>query len=302
MTATFDRRDFLGLAGLGGVVFASGLAGCAAMGAGAAPGAPAPDFHFVQLSDLHWGFQGPAVNPEATHALPRAIAAVNALPSKPDFIVFTGDLSHTTDDPAERRRRLRAVRAMIDDLDVKSWHFLPGEHDASLDHGEAFIEVFGPTHGAFDHGGVHFVAIDNVSDPAARIGDEQLAWLRTDLAATDPATPVVVFTHRPLFDLAPEWDWATRDGAAAMEILRTRRHVTVFYGHIHQENHRVIDGIDHHAATSLIFPLPAPQSQPKREPVKWDASHPFAGLGWREITAGAGRDAPAFSQHPLGGA
>ena len=171
MPADFDRRDFLRLAGVGaGVVFASGLAGCAARA-----GAPSADFHFVQLSDSHWGFEGPIVNPEAKTTLKRAVAEVNALPLQPDFIVFTGDLTHTTDDPQERRKRMREFRDVVAGLQVRDIHFLPGEHDASLDKGAAFQEFFGPTHYSFDHRGVHFIALDNVSDPAARVGDEQLA-------------------------------------------------------------------------------------------------------------------------------
>ena len=200
MPADVDRRDFLRLAGVGaGVVFASGLAGCAARA-----GAPAADFHFVQLSDSHWGFEGPAVNPEARATLPRAVAAVNALALPPDFIVFTGDLTHTTDDPQERRKRMREFKAIVADLQVRDVHFLPGEHDASLDKGAAFQEFFGATHYSFDHRGVHFIALDNVSDPGARVGDEQLAWLAKDLATLDKDAPVVVLTHRPLFDLAPQ--------------------------------------------------------------------------------------------------
>ena len=67
-------------------------------------------------------------------------------------------------------------------LNVKALHFMPGEHDASLDAGRAFGEFFGPTHYAFDHKGVHFLVLDNVSDPAARLGDVQLAWLADDIA------------------------------------------------------------------------------------------------------------------------
>jgi hypothetical protein len=62
-------------------------------------------------------------------------------------------------------------------------------------------------------------------------------------------------------------------------------HVTVFYGHIHQENHHMTGHIAHHAARSLIFPLPAPGSQPKRTPVPWDDAHPYRGLGYREVEA-----------------
>jgi 3',5'-cyclic AMP phosphodiesterase CpdA len=89
---------------------------------------------------------------------------------------------------------------------------MPGEHDASLDNGEAYSALFGRTHYAFDHKGVHFIAIDNVSDPRAQVGEAQLAWLAADLRSVPAHTPIVVFTHRPLFDLYPQWDWATRDG------------------------------------------------------------------------------------------
>jgi hypothetical protein len=291
MASTLDRRDVLRLAGLGGLVYASGLAGCAGMAA------TPRDFHFVQLSDTHWGFEGPAVNPEAARTLQRAVADVNALPQQPDFVVFTGDLTHTTDDPQQRRKRLREFKAIVADLNVRDVRFMPGEHDASLDEGAAFQEFFGPTHWAFDHRGVHFVAVDNVSDPAARIGEAQLAWLQSDLARLDANAPVVVLTHRPLFDLMPAWDWATRDGDAAIALLLPHRNVTVFYGHIHQQHHRMTQHIAHHAASSLIFPLPAPGSQPKREPVKWDPAQPFRGLGWRDV-ASAGPTL-AIAERPL---
>ena len=162
---------------------------------------------------------------------------------------------------------------------------MPGEHDASLDRGAAYKEFFGATHYAFDHKGVHFVALDNVSDPGAKIGEEQLAWLRDDLARLDKAAPIVVLTHRPLFDLAPKWDWATRDGAQAIDILMPYSNVTVFYGHIHQEHHHMTAHIAHHSAKSLIFALPAPGSQDKRTPLAWDPALPNRGMGWRGIEA-----------------
>ena len=294
MAHAIDRRDFLGLAGLGGAVLASALPGCANLAM-----APSRDFVFVQLSDIHWGFNGPVVNPEAGRTLQRAVAAVNAMASPPDFIFFTGDLTHTTDDPQERRRRLREFKAIVADLKVRDVHFMPGEHDASLDNGAAFQEFFGPTHYSFDHGGVHFVAVDNVSDAAARVGDEQLAWLKADLARLDPNAPIVVFTHRPLFDLAPKWDWATRDGEAVMAILMPYRHLTVFYGHIHQENHHMTGHIGHHSAKSLIFALPAPGSQPARDPIRWDPARPFLGLGFRDVTASSDARPPALREHDV---
>ena len=277
------------------MVFASGLAGF-----GRAARAAAEDFYFVQLSDSHWGFTGPAVNPEAKVTLAKAVAAVNALSEPPDFIVFTGDLTHTTDDDQERRKRLAEFKQIVSALKVKEVHFMPGEHDASLDEGAAFKEFFGDTHWSFDHKGVHFVAIDNVSDPQGAIGDAQLAWLAADLKQRDAKTPIVALTHRPLFDLYPQWDWATVDGAKAIEVLMPYPNVTVFYGHIHQEHHHQTGHIAHHAATSLMFPLPVAGSMPKRAPIPWDPAHPFRGIGWREVEAEPGKAGYEIEQKPLG--
>jgi 3',5'-cyclic AMP phosphodiesterase CpdA len=280
MEKIIDRRDFLRLAGIGGVVFASGL-GCAS----AVKKSATEDFYFVQLSDTHWGFSGAEANPDAGGTLQKAVDSVNSIPSPPDFIMFTGDLTHTTDDPKERRRRLAQFKEIVSQLKVKDVRFMPGEHDGSLDRSQAFQEFFGPTHYTFDHKGVHFIVLDNVSDPGARIGEEQLQWLSADLARQGPEARIVVFTHRPLFDLYPQWDWATRDGAQAVDLLLKHPNVTVFYGHIHQENHHMTGHIAHHSAKSLIFALPAPGSQPKRAPIPWDNAAPYKGLGFRDVEA-----------------
>ena len=294
MKEGIDRREFLQLAGLGGVVFASSLAGCASMAGPRGTG----DFHFVQLSDTHWGFEGPP-NPDAKVTLKKAVAAVNALSDPPDFIMFTGDLTHITEDARERRRRLAEFRDIVAELKVKTVRYMPGEHDASLDQGKAFQEYFGATHYTFDHKGVHFIVVDNVSDPRAFIGDEQLQWLAADLAALPKDANIVVFTHRPLFDLYPQWDWATRDGAKAIDLLMPHANVTVFYGHIHQENHRMTGHIAHHSAKSLMFPLPAPASQPKRDPLPWDAAQPYRGLGFRSVEADVAKAGFAIAEIPV---
>jgi len=92
-----DRRGFLkcmAWAGTGmlwtmtGGVMASkmlGRAGAAEIAAG--------DFSFVQISDSHIGFSKEA-NKDVIGTLKQAIAKINALPSAPDFILHTGDLTH----------------------------------------------------------------------------------------------------------------------------------------------------------------------------------------------------------------
>jgi hypothetical protein len=282
-----DRRDFIKLAGLGGVVFASGL-GSRVLGGtlgSTAPSKGAGDFYFVQMSDTHWGFDGPSVNPDSKGSLKKAVAAVNSLEEKPDFVVFTGDLTHTTENSKIRRDRMAEFKDIASGIKVKTIHFMPGEHDAALDKGDVYQDFFGDLYYSFDHKGVHFVVLDNVSDPAAVVGDTQTAWLQEDLKRVKANAPIVVLAHRPLFDLYPQWDWATKDGKAVLDVLMPYESVTVFYGHIHQEHHFMTGHIPHHAAQSLMFPLPAPGSAPKRAPVPWDASMPYKGLGFREVDA-----------------
>ena len=197
------------------------------------------------------------------------------------------------------RRRLAEFRDLARGLKNPNVRFMPGEHDAALDDGAAYRELFGPTHYAFDHKGVHFISLDNVSDRAARIGEEQLGWLKADLEKRKRDERIVVLAHRPLFPLYPQWDWATRDGEQALELLMPYRNVVVFYGHIHQEHHYKTGHIEHHSAKSLIFPLPAPGSMPKREPIKWDPAQPYRGLGYREVEAEAGPVAYRITELPV---
>jgi plastocyanin len=294
MPRQMDRRQFLkvsGLASLGSVLCATGL--------GCRPSKPAgsqgeSEFIFAQLSDPHWGFSDSAINPDFAGTLSKAIAAVNAWDPQPDFVVFTGDLSQTTDDDTLRRQRMSEVRQMIRALKARDVRFLPGEHDAALDGGAAFREVFGPTHYVFDHKGIHFIALDNVSDPHGALGTDQLGWLESELGKLDKDSRIVVLTHRPLFDLAADWDWATADGDAAVDLLRPFPHVAVLYGHIHQVHNHSTDQIEHHSAMGLMWPLPAPHSVPKKAPVPWDPAHPYKGLGYRSAKAG-----PAAARYEL---
>jgi hypothetical protein len=280
MSTHGTRRDILKLMSVGGVVFASGLAGAA--GKMKKKSDATEDFFFLQLSDTHWGYAGVS-NPQADVTLTTAIATINGAAARPDFVVFTGDLTHTTDDGAVRRQRLAGFKKLAGELAVPKTYFLPGEHDAAKDAGAAYGELLGATHYAFDHKGVHFIALDNVSDPAGAVGDAQIDWLAADLRKTSPKTPIVVLTHRPLFDLYPQWEWSTKDGAKVLDVLLPHKNVTVFYGHIHQEHHHETEHIHHHAARSLVFALPAPGSVPKKAPLAFDAAAPFNGLGYRRV-------------------
>jgi 3',5'-cyclic AMP phosphodiesterase CpdA len=300
--AMIDRRTFLRITGLSlgaGALYRVAPA-LATDPAGAsvarsqllANGEAVAPFSFVQLSDTHVGFAGPP-NPTGVAAFERAVAMVNGLSPRPDFVLFTGDLTHDSEAPGEPAARMRRFRELAAGLAVSRQHAVPGEHDAGMDGGALFREFFGETSYAFDHKGVHFIALDNVSRARPEVGPVQLAWLKQDLARFPVTAPIVVFTHRPLFDLKPEWEWFTRDGDAVMRLLEPYQNVTVLYGHIHREDVHQAGRTRHLAARSLVFAFPDPARVADKKPIGFDAEHPFRNLGLRVVHAGPVKGMPA---------
>jgi Icc protein len=242
-------------------------------------------FSFVQISDSHIGFAKPA-NPDARATLNAAIDKVAAMPGKPAFMIHTGDISHSAK-ASEFDDALQLINGA--GLDV---HYSPGEHDI-LDHKtrDAYLERFGKGAGggwyAFDHGGVHFVSLNNVVDlkknGLGSLGAEQLEWLEDDLKGKSASTPIVVFCHIPLWMIAPEWGWGTEDSGGALAYLAPFGSVTVLNGHIHQLMQKVEGAVTFHTARSTAFPQPAPGTAPGPGPKLVPAGELRKWLGVREV-------------------
>jgi Calcineurin-like phosphoesterase len=245
-------------------------------------------FSFVQLSDAHVGFNGPP-DPLGTKAFERAVEMVNALPQAPDLVLFTGDLTHDTEDKDIHAQRMKQFQEISSRLKVGKIVYVPGEHDAGLDGGALYRDFFKETYYSFDHRGVHFIALDNVSRAKPEIGPEQLAWLKKDIARFPKTAPIVVFTHRPLFDLKPEWEWFTSDGDAVMNVLSRYENVTVLYGHIHRDHEHGEAHVHHYAARSLIFAFPDPEKVADKKPIPFDKDKPFQNLGIRVVQEKPGK-------------
>jgi len=293
MSAT-DRRRFLKIAGtsLGiGVLYSAyplahsqGEAGHVFSALGKSTGEKVTPFSFVQLSDAHVGFNGPP-DPLGTKAFERAVDMINGLPQRPDLVLFTGDLTHDTEDRKVHVQRMKQFQEISRIINAPLIKCVPGEHDAGLDQGALYREFFGESYYSFDHRGVHFVALDNVSRPKPEVGAEQLAWLKKDLARFPKSAPIVVFTHRPLFDLRPDWEWFTSDGDDVMNVLSTYDNVTVLYGHIHRDDEHETGSVHHYGARSLIFGFPDPNANTgPRKAMPFDKDHPFKNLGIRTVS------------------
>jgi 3',5'-cyclic AMP phosphodiesterase CpdA len=292
MKDSVDRRTFLKIAGtsigVGALFQVAPLFGASASGRrilsmlGKKNGESQTPFSFVQLSDTHVGFSGPP-NPTGTAAFEKAIEIINELPQQPDLVLFTGDLTHDSEKPGEHADRMRLFQKIAGRLRAPLVKYVPGEHDAGLDGGALYRGAFGESHYAFDHRGVHFIALDNVSQGRPNVGPEQLAFLKKDLERFPTTAPIVVFTHRPLFDLRPDWEWFTGDGDEVMNLLAPYENVTVLYGHIHRHHEHTEGNATHYAARSLIFAFPDPAAGVPKKPIPFDPQQPFANLGLRVL-------------------
>jgi 3',5'-cyclic AMP phosphodiesterase CpdA len=266
-----DRRGFLhcmAWAGTGIIwSFAGGIPVSSVFGS-TTPRQRTEDFSFVQISDSHIGFTK-AANPDVTGTLQRAVDKIKAVRSTPDFLIHTGDLSHTSK-PAE----FDTMDQVLSGAKQKIF-YVPGEHDTSVDDGKLYLERYGKGSAgngwySFDHKGVHFVGLVNVVqlEGMGKLGNDQLAWLKKDVDHLGSSTPVVLFAHIPLWAVYPEWGWSTSDSEQALSLLRRFGSLTVLNGHIHQVMQKVEGNVTFHTAMSTAFPQPSPGSAPSPGPMK----------------------------------
>lgn len=144
-------------------------------------------------------------------------------------------------------------KAMMSLMEIPQWN-LPGNHDinfASPDAifaNETFKSHFGPTYYSFNHGNVHFVALNNVeyagdgeqfgnSDYRGYIPEHQLEWLEQDLANVPPSKLIVIATHIPLISEAddgqsePHSGPSTENFSRLLEILEPFSNIYGIAGH-----------------------------------------------------------------------
>lgn len=227
------------------------------------------ELQFVQISDSHIGFDKPA-NPDVGATLQLAIDRINALPEAPQFVIHTGDLTHSS-----RPEEFDTLAQMLKGIKTRQTFFVPGEHDTSADDGKQYMERYGKNARgrgwySFNHSDVHFVGLSNVAvqEGMGKLGADQLEWLESDLKNQPSSRPIVVFAHIPLWSVYPDWGWATADSAEALTYLKRFGSVTVLNGHIHQVMQKVEGNITFHTAMSTAFPQPAPGSAKSAGPMK----------------------------------
>jgi Icc protein len=250
-------------------------------------------FRFAYISDSH--LYERELNDRFVRSLLRAVDDVNALDPQPDFVLYGGDLAQLGQ---EKELELGAQILKSLKAPVK---MMVGEHDWYLDMGEKWRALFGADRYAFDHKGVHFVVLnsvieedfwtargltpmermltvaglDNAAQRPFTVGEEQRSWLASHLESVPRSTPLVVFSHSPLYKIYKPWNFWTDDAEEVQAILGRFEKATVIHGHTHQVLTHRIGNIHFHGMLSTAWPWPyAPEGLPELT-VAMDRPNPF---------------------------
>ena len=309
MKKGMDRRTFL--KGTGAALTAAALpVGLVQMafGKGYEP------FTFAYISDAHiTQIKGAEFVRNFDRGLQKAVLEVNFMDPKPDFVVFGGDLAQLG-----KKEEIDHGLGMMKDLGVPvKW--VIGEHDYYLDLGKYWQEKVSPLYYSFDHKGVHFVVLnsilthddwthkrwptaeermlqmarlDNPNGSPFMVKDEQLTWMKNDLAKIRKDTPLVVLSHSPLYKVFKDWNFWTDDAEKVQALLKPFKKVQVLHGHVHQVLYNQIGNISFNAFMATAWPWPYPVSysqHPNKVPdmtVFMSRADPFKerdGTGWGKI-------------------
>jgi 3',5'-cyclic-AMP phosphodiesterase len=220
-------------------------------------------------------------------------------------VLHTGDLTQLS-----KPEEFDTLAEALKNLKTERIFYVPGEHDVLDDNGEMFHQRFGKgTQGdgwySFDQKGAHFIGLVNVLNLKAgglgSLGNDQLEWLKKDVAKLKSSTPIVVFAHIPLWSIYPQWGWGTDDSEQALSYLRRFGSVTVLNGHIHQTMQKIEGNIAFHTACSTAFPQPQPGQAGSPGPMKVPADRLRRMLGVTDVNFVRGKHTLAVTDATLQG-
>lgn len=158
---------------------------------------------FVQISDPQLGFISNTKDFVAEKELMKQITEkVNNL--KPDFVVFSGDLVHWSDNT----KALDGFKQMCGEFDKDiPLYFVPGNHDvddASAEKVAAYIERYG--HDRFVHKAKRYTVIgyNSCVIKAKTAEQEEYEWLEKVLQSARSNKPIILVAHHPMFVSKPD--------------------------------------------------------------------------------------------------
>src|SRR3546814_8739837 len=89
----------------------------------------------------------------------------------------------------------------------------------------------------------------------AGVGREQLDFLDRTLSDWSTDQPVVIFSHNPLYEYYPPWNFWVRDWREVHEVLAPYTRITNLHGHTHQVLYNEIGAMRSEEHTSELQSL-----------------------------------------------
>jgi len=208
------------------------------------------EFTFIHASDVH----APMAQSKTTIARIVGLGAIDLAPfglkvPKPAFALVSGDLNEFGGGSGAWEEYLSYWKGCT----FPVYHQL-GNHDNTWRANLKSLRDAGlASCYSFDSYGCHFVALTTATlqDPRPSVAEEQLNWLRQDLAKVGSQRPVFVVFHHPL----PGSEFASRyDYDRLLDVLHGHNTVLMMAGHSHGHVHRVVEGIDQVTGGSTFGP------------------------------------------------
>jgi hypothetical protein len=121
----------------------------------------------------------------------------------------------------------------------------------------------------------------------AGVGREQLDFLDRTLSDWGQDRPVVIFSHNPLYEYYPPWNFWVRDWREVHEVLKPYTKITNLHGHTHQVLYNEIGAMRSIGMLATSWPWPyGPEGVPAltKPMIRADPGDHFDGVGWGRIT------------------
>lgn len=223
---------------------------------------PQQPAYFVHISDTHFG---PTQEYDQYKHVPytsvqRLVKIINELPTRPDFVIHTGDVA-THPNPAA----YELAQTVFAELQCPIY-YVTGNHDTA-NHIRTHLPMGpktdlgseGALSYAFEAKGYRFLVLDargpDEIDPHGLLSAEQMAILQSEVESGGP--PLTLFLHFPALPINSTWmdkNMLILNGEAFHQALfpvRSRLR-GVFHGHIHQHTQVLKDGILYVGVASAV--------------------------------------------------
>jgi 3',5'-cyclic AMP phosphodiesterase CpdA len=201
---------------------------------------PDKTFSFIQITDPQFGFysNNNGFNEEVL-LYEKAVTKINTI--NPVFVIITGDVVNDKSNKSQWDEFRRITSLINPGIKV---YLTPGNHDIGQDPEKKDIDyytsMFGSDRFSFGYGNCRFIGFNSCLIKAETPGleEEQLEWLKEELAAASGARQIMLFCHHPFFirDLAEPENYSNIKPESRRKYLSLFSEYgvdAIFSGHLH---------------------------------------------------------------------